>query len=197
MRTIIPIGLLLFGLSGCVLSPEPPLQTFTLATPPVKRVAHSPYAQKVLKVSFPQSVKEPLSDKIPFSYSSGDRGYYLNSSWSNNIGQLLQGVLMEGLEKSHLFKAVLPYASTAGEDLRLESMAYDISHHLRGEESYAIFSVGVALVDAQRGKLLKVKRFSYKEPTPTVDAKGYVRATQKALARFENDLIAWLAEGHL
>jgi len=184
---------MMLGLGGCAMKSAPPLQTYTLATEPVKRVKVSPYAGKVLKVSFPQSIKEPLSDKIPFSYSASDRGYYLNATWTNNIGQLLQGVLMESLEQSGLFKAVLPYASTAGEDLRLESMVYDISHHLKGNESYAVFSVGVALVDADTGKLLRMKRFSYKEPTPTVDSKGYVSAVQKALARFERDLIAWLA----
>ncbi len=193
--TIVPIALLLFGMGGCALNPSPPMQTYTLTPAMVKPVTYSPYRQRVVKVSFPQSIKEPLSDKIPFSYSVGDRGYYLNSSWANNIGQLLQGVLMESLEQSRLFKAVLPYASTATEDLRLECMVYDISHHLRNGESYAVFSVGVALVDAHSGRLLRLKRFSYKEKTPTVDARGYVTALHRALARFENALVAWLAKG--
>lgn len=192
MKTLYMILIVMFGMSGCAMKEAPPLQTYTLETHTVSAVSSSQYRNKVLKVSFPQTLTEPLTDQMAFSYSSSDRGYYQNSQWANNIGKLIQGSLIETLQKSRLFKAVLPAASTVNEDLRLESVVYDFSHHVRGNESYAIISIGFTLIDTHTGKLIKTKRFSYKEMTLTVNAAGYVQATNRAMQRLEADLIDWL-----
>ena len=184
--------IVLFGISGCAMKEAPPLQTYMLETYSIPSGTDSRYSNKVLKVSFPQPLTEPLTDQMAFSYSSSDRGYYQNSQWSNNIGKLIQGSLIEALQKSRLFKAVLPEASTVNEDFRLESIVYDFSHHVRGNESYAVVSIAFTLIDTYTGKLVKSKRFSYKEMTPTVDAAGYVKATNRAMHRLEVDLINWL-----
>ena len=93
---------------------------------------------------------------------------------------------------SRIFKAVLPYESTAGEDLRLESIVFDFSHHVRGEASFAIVSIQMNLINTDSGKLIKTKRFSYKEQTQTLDARGYVEATNRAMGRLSRDLVVWL-----
>ena len=183
---------LLFLVSGCAMKEAPPVKTFTLDAGKVPAAAASRYANKVLKVSYPQTLKQAITDRIAFSYSNSDRGYYQNSQWSNNLGKLIQGSIIEVLQQSGEFKAVLPYASTAGEDLRLESTVYDFSHHIRGEDSYAVVSIGFSLIDTDTGKLLKTRRFSYREPTPTVDAEGYVTAANRALHRLSLDLVRWL-----
>jgi cholesterol transport system auxiliary component len=182
----------LFSMTGCAMKEAPPLQTYTIEIGDVAPVHTGKYRNKVLKVSFPQTLIEPLTDQMAFSYSSSDRGYYQNSQWSNNLGKLIQGSVIVALQQSALFKAVLPAASTANEDLRLESILYDFSHHVRGDDSYAVVSITFNLIDTYTGKLIKSKRFSYREPTPTVNAEGYVAATNKALHRLVIDLIHWL-----
>ncbi len=185
------IVLILF-LGGCAMKEAPPLNLYTFDTGKVTPSTYSGYRNRVIKVSYPQTLQEPISDKMAFSYGGGDRGYYQNAQWANNLGKLLQGDIIQTLQQSRLFKAVIPYASTAQEDLRLESTIYDISHHIRGEESYAVVSIGLSLIDTQTGRLVRTKRFSYREPTPTIDAKGYVAATNRALERFNQDMIRWL-----
>ncbi len=178
--------------SGCSFKEAAPMKIYTLDAGKVAPVASSKYRSSVLKVSYPQTLKERMSDKMCFSYSSSDRGVYLNSEWSNAVEKLVQGSVIEVLQQSRLFKAVLPYASTAGEDYRLESMIYDFSHHVRGNASYAVVSIQFSLIDTYTGKLIKSRRFSYKEPTQTVDASGYVYATNKAMHRLAHDLMLWL-----
>ena len=182
----------LFFVSGCAFKEAAPMKVYTLDAGEVTSVASSKYRNSVLKVSYPQTLKEKMSDKMCFSYSSIDRGVYLNSEWSNAVEKLVQGSVIEILQQSRLFKAVLPYASTAGEDYRLESTIYDFSHHVRGDTSYAVVSIQFSLVDTDTGKLIKSKRFSYKESTPTVDASGYVQATNRAMHRLAHDLVLWL-----
>jgi len=178
------------GLIGC--SKAPVLNIYGLHTPAIQPPSTSSYKHKSIKVTFPQSIKEPVSEKMQFSYAANDRGTYQNSQWSNNMGRLLQGVFIEVLDNSRLFKIVLSDMSTLKENYRLESTLFDFEHQVRGADSYAVVSVQFTLINADTGTLVKSKRFSYKEPTPTIDAKGYATATNRILIRLSDDLLKWI-----
>ena len=182
----------LFILSGCSLKEATPLKVYTLDAGVVTPVSYSDHRSQTIKVSYPQALKDKLTNGMSYSYSSSERGEYQNSQWSNNIGKLIQGNIIQILVQSRTFKAVLPYESTAGEDLRLESTVFDFSHHVRGEASYAVVSIQFNLINTDSGKLIKTKRFSYKENTRTLDARGYVEAANRAMVRLSRDLVVWL-----
>jgi len=182
----------LFVLSGCSLKEAAPLKVYTLDAGNISPVNYSDHRHQTIKISYPQSLKDRLTNGMSYSYSGSERGEYENSKWSNNVGKLIQGNIIQILVQSRTFKAVLPYASTAGEDLRLESTVFDFSHHIRGEASYAIVSIQFNLINTDSGKLIKTKRFSYKKNTQTLDARGYVEATNRAMVRLSRDLVAWL-----
>ena len=182
----------LFILSGCSLKEAAPLKVYTLNAGNVASVNYSGHRGQTIKVSYPQALKDKLTNEMSYSYSSSERGEYQNSQWSNNVGKLIQGNIIQILVQSRVFKAVLPYESTAGENLRLESTVFDFSHHVRGDSSYAIVSIQFNLIDTDSGKLIKTRRFSYRENTQTLDAKGYVEATNRAMSRLSRDLVVWL-----
>ena len=186
------LTIMLIWLSGCSSRQQAPLKVYTLNVQSDVTVSHSKYRQKTIKVSYPQSLKSKISEKMYYSYSSTEEGAYQNSQWSNNIGKLLQGAFIESIEQSKLFKAVLPYTSTAGDDYRLESTIFAFSHQVRGKESHALVSIQFALIDTDTGRLIKTKRFSYRIPTKTTNAKGYVEAINIAISRLGKDLIQWL-----
>ncbi len=189
---IIIVLLAVFILSACSMKEAPVMKTYTLVVPHVAALQSSSYRNKVLKVSYPLTLKEKLNDKMYYSYTLSDSGAYLNSRWSNNVGKLLQGSMINVLTQSRLFKVVLPFSSDVEEGLRLESSIFDFSHHIRGDDSYAIVSIQYTLMNAENGKLIKTKRFSYKEQTTTTDAKGYVEATNRIMNRLSRDLLLWL-----
>jgi cholesterol transport system auxiliary component len=182
----------LIVLSGCSLKEAAPLKVYTLDAGSVASVGTSNHRHQTIKVSYPQALKDKLTNGMSYSYSSSERGEYENSQWSNNVGKLIQGNIIQILVQSRIFKAVLPYESTAGEDLRVESTVFDFSHHVRGEASYAVVSIQFNLINTDSGKLIKTKRFSYKENTQTLDARGYVEASNRAMSRLSRDLIVWL-----
>ncbi|PHS39830.1 MAG: hypothetical protein COB07_05370 [Sulfurovum sp.] len=184
------LSILLIGLMGCTKAPA--LKIYSLEIPAVGAVHSSPYRSKSIKVAYPQSLKEQISQKMYFSYSSSDRGNYQNSEWSNTVSKLLQGTFIEVLDSSRLFKAVLFDTSAANEDYRLESTVFAFSHSVRGTASYALVSIQFNLIDTNTGRLVKSKRFSYREETDSVDAQGYAAATNVALARLSRDLVRWL-----
>jgi ABC-type uncharacterized transport system auxiliary subunit len=182
---------ILFIMVGCS-SKVNPLKIYTITTPEVQAVTKSKYRAKSIKVMFPESLKEKLSNKMHFSYSSSEQGYYQNSQWSNNMAKLLQGNIIETLEHSKLFSGVVSYVSTAQADYRLESTVFALTHQVRGEESRALVSIQFSLISTSTGKLMKSKRFSYGVPTKTTNAAGYVKATNDALAMLSADLVEWL-----
>lgn len=190
MKYIMGVLLVIF-LGGCA-TKMTPLKSYTLQTPKVEKRYQGSYHSKTIKVMQPLSLKEKMSDKMYFSYSPIQQGAYLNSKWSNNIGKLLQGTVMYTLQGSGMFKGVVSYDSTAQADCRLESTVFDFSHHVRGDASYAVVSLQFNLVSTHTGKLMKSKRFSYREPTGTTDARGYVEASNRAVEQLGNDLLLWL-----
>jgi len=190
MKKIILIILLYLGLIGC--SKAPALKVYSLDVPSVKVIHYSPYRNKSIKVTYPQSLKEDMSQKMNFSYSTSKRGSYQNSEWSNNMSKLMQGTFIEVLERSRLFRVVLSDTTTLKEDYRLESNIFAFEHRVRENVSHAIVSVQFTLINADTGQLVGSKRFSYSEPTPTLDAQGYAVATNTAIVKLSKDLLAWL-----
>ncbi len=178
------------GFIGC--SKAPVINVYSLNVPQVQTETASAYKDKSIKVTFPQSIKEPMSEKMQFSYTTNDRGTYQNSQWSNHMSRILQGTFIEVLDKSRLFKIVLSDMSTLEENYRLESNIFDFEHQVRGSDSYAVVSIQFTLINADTGRLVKSKRFSYQEPTPTTDAKGYAKATNKVIVKLSQDLLEWL-----
>jgi len=168
------------------------LKVYSLNVPSVGMVQSSSYRSKNVKVTYPQSLREQMSQKMNFSYSINDRGTYQNSEWSNDMSKLLQGTFIEVLDSAKLFKVVLSDTTTLKENYRLESNVFAFEHSVRGTQSHAIISVQFTLINADTGKLVKSKRFSYREETPSVDAKGYAKATNVAITKLSQDLVGWL-----
>ena len=182
--------ILVMVIVGCTQAPT--MKIYSLDVPKITAVAISPYKTKIVKVTFPYSLREQVTEKMNFSYSDSDYGTYLNSEWSNNMSKLLQGTIIDVLSNSKLFKAVLADTSTLKENYRLESNIFTFEHRVRGKDSYADVSMQFTLIDADTGKLVKSKRFSYIEPTPTIDAKGYAIATNRVMDKLSQDLVVWI-----
>lgn len=187
---LIGLIIILIGVLGC--TKQPALKVYDLDTPAVSTIHGNTYKHKTIKVTYPQSLKNKLTQKMNFSYSSMESGTYQNSEWSNNMRKLLQGTFVEVLDKSKLFKAVLSDTSTVKEDYRLESNIFAFEHSVRGTASNAVVSIQFNLISTETGRLVKTKRFTYKETTPTTDAKGYVTATNRVIVKLSEDLLKWL-----
>ncbi|MEA2048899.1 MAG: ABC-type transport auxiliary lipoprotein family protein [Campylobacterota bacterium] len=175
---------------GC--SKAPALKVYSLNVPTVGAIQGSSYRSKSLKVTYPQSLREQMSQKMNFSYSNSDRGTYQNSEWSNDMSRLLQGTFIEVLDVAKLFRVVLSDTTTLKEDYRLESNIFAFEHSVRDSQSHAVISIQFALINADTGKLVKSKRFSYREATVSTDAQGYVAATNSAIKALSRDLLTWL-----
>ena len=181
-------------LSGCTYKRLPALQTYMLHMPNTIQVSRSKYREKVVKVAYPYTFGSTLSDKIMYTYDTSKRSSYKHSRWAYDVTDMLYALWLEALQKARLFKSVVPYSSFVHENLRLESTVYDIVHRIDHGDSQAILSVGFLLIDSDSGKLIKAKRFEYTIKTETVDAKGFVKALDRAVTLLVRDLIVWIGQ---
>jgi ABC-type uncharacterized transport system auxiliary subunit len=181
-------------LSGCAFK-SATLRTFTLnPSYHFGKVSHSPYRQKSIKVAYPNSIKGKSSSSICFSYSRLEEGNYQNASWSSSSSQLLTGSIIRALEHGGVFKSVIDYTSLANTDYLLESEVYEICHKVRKGLSVSVLSMRFDLIDTDNNVLVKSRKFTYEIPTKTVDAAGYVVATNRAMEKLSIDLVRWLAQ---
>ena len=187
---VLSVVLVWSGFMGCTQAPA--LKIYSLNIPQLQAVPASLYATKTIKVPYPYSTGEELSQKMQFAYGNTSRGAYQNAQWSNSLGKLLQGTLVEVLDNSRLFKTAVLDTSAVREDYRIESTVFAFRHTVEANRSYALVSIQFTLVDTKEGQVLKSRRFSYQEATPTVDAEGYAKAVNVALSRLSRDLLQWL-----
>ncbi len=190
MKQLLLIPIVLLLLSGCT-GKQAPMRTYML-TAPSHSIISAKYRGKTLKLAYTRSITNQAGYKMFYSYADTDQGTYQNSQWANAVGRMLQGVLIDTIGQSHMFRAVLPYTSSLRENYRLESTLFDFSHHVRGESSYAVVSIQFTLISVDSGRLIKSRRFTYREPTVTTNAKGYAEATNRIIKRLSSDLLRWL-----
>ena len=123
------------------------------------------------------------------------RNPYAYSRWVDTPVHMLQLVLQEGLERSGLFKAVLPSTSLLTADLRLETTLYDFSQHLQpGGDSQAVVRLDCHLLDARKASLLASRQFEIRVPAASRNAEGGVAALNAAVGDLLPRIVAWLKE---
>ncbi|MEA3455555.1 MAG: ABC-type transport auxiliary lipoprotein family protein [Campylobacterota bacterium] len=189
-KTAIIAGVLL--LSGCSMKSSE-IRTYSL-NPDLNfsKLSHSPYKEKSIKIGYPMNIKGKASSSIYFSYSKIEEGSYQNAIWSSSNSQLLIAGIIRALEKGGVFKTVIDYNSLANTDYLLETEVYDFYHKVRKNLSVSVVSIRFDMIDTDNNRLVKSRKFSYEIPTGTVDALGYVKATNRALEKLAVDLVRWL-----
>jgi ABC-type uncharacterized transport system auxiliary subunit len=115
----------------------------------------------------------------PFAYSR----------WAEPPAPMVQAALVDGLERSGLFAAVLAAPAAVPPDLRLESDELRVVQQFDGEASHVEISLDARLVDLHRPRLLAAQRLSASVPA-AADPGGGVAAANRALAELVDDLVA-------
>ncbi len=194
MRYIVLLALII-GVYGCS-TKETALRTYTINPQiDIDKQSSTIYSTKSIKIAYPTSIKGVVSRRMTYSYSDQEEGTYNNARWSVSSGKLLMNTYIKALDESHLFGSVIEYSSLAETDYLLESEVYEFYHKIRGKVSLSIVSVKFNFIAMDTNRLIKSKKFSYQIPTATLNAQGYVQASNIAVKQMTLDMIAWLGRG--
>lgn len=171
-----------------------PVTIYSIDKAPSQTIKYSQYKNKTIKIAYPKSIKDMMSRDIVIKYDTNRQSIYSQSFWAENINRLSMSYITEVLESSGIFKTTINYSSYIKSDYLLESYIHQMHHHIHESGSTAVVSIKFNLLDASNYRFIKTKRFDYRIPTTNQDAKGYIRANQKAFNQLQNDLINWITK---
>jgi len=179
-------------ISGCGFKELKPINYFSISKPTNLTVYNS-YNNSSVKVAYPLSLDRALDYNMAFEYIGGNSGYYQNSQWINPLNKLIRSNIIASLKKAKIFKDVLPIESSVLEDYRIEITVNSFKNIIQNNKSYALINLDISLIDMSSRSIIKRKTFKYKEPSATLNAKGYADAVNRAFKKLDKELILWLS----
>jgi cholesterol transport system auxiliary component len=185
---------LVLTLGGCLAlqTATEPAHTYRLSVEQGRDVRRSAADAPILFVGVPQA--EPGYDTTKMVYVK--RPYevesYAVNQWAEQPTRMFGALLMQSLEATGSWRAVVPWPSAIHGDFRLDSYGFAIHQDFTQDPSVARVRVRVQLVNVKESKILGTRSFERVEPAPTQDAYGGVIAANRAVAALLEDIASWL-----
>ena len=196
------IILVLFTLLiGCIGTNNPPADIYTISPEWSNKSLQADGEIKsslIVKLSPIRATQEFIGNDIIYADSQYSRDSYVYSRWNDSPVKLLQTLFQISIEKSKLFKAVVPPTSVSKAGLLLESTLLDFSHQINDDgTSEGVIRVRFYLIDNTTGTVTATQEFVSRVSSATKNAKGAVEALNKAAISVASSLVTWLAEHSL
>lgn len=118
--------------------------------------------------------------------------YFAFNQWADTPARMVQQIMVENIDKTGLWRAVLPAAGTAPAQYRLDSDNLILEQQFFSHPSRVRLSVRAQIIDTKRPAILATRYFEVLEVAPTEDAYGGVQAANHAAAKLLIELATWL-----
>lgn len=183
---------------GCLLPAPPPgpVHTYRLQiegehwrTPAFGGKAR---AQGVLLLSPAQA--EPGFETRQMAYLTRpyEVSYFATSQWADAPARMLGPLLTYGLERSGLWRAVVPLPSPIRGDYRLDTQGLVLQQEFLQRPSSVRLALRLQLIELREQKVLGVRRFEIVESAPSDDAYGGVTAANRAVTKLLEQAVEWV-----
>lgn len=173
-------------LGGCsVLPPQPePANIYLLEarTAPAHSVRASA-RDLVLAVSMPRARAGFDSARMVWVRQAHGLETYSRNRWADTPARMLAPLLIQTLERSGAFHAVVPSPSSVSAALRLDTEIIRLQQDFTVKPSEVRFTLGAQLVDTSTRRVIATAEFDETEKCETEDAYGGVLAANRALER--------------
>jgi len=187
---------MLTALAACSLLKPPAVaevKTYILepAEAPATPTLASQPTSAVMVVAEPRSQPGYATARMAYVKRDYALDYFANSQWADTPARMLQPLLVNALEATSHYAAVLraPAAVTGG--LRLDTEVAHMEQVFVVQPSRMHIALRVQLIDPQRGEVLGTRVFDASSPAPTEDAYGGVQAANQMLAPLLKDIAAF------
>ncbi len=136
---------------------------------------------KTLLVSLPNAVAGLDTIQQLYAYNNNDLRAYNKTQWIDTPSKMLLPLLVQRLESTGQFSAVLSANSTAIGELRLESDLLKFHQDFSVKPSQWRIALRVQLLDVLQRQVLKTHIFEVSAPAPTDNSEGGVTAANQAV----------------
>ena len=148
----------------------------------------------VLAVNLPRA--RPGFDTVQMAYvrRAHEIEYFSKNRWADTPARMLSPLLVQALEQSGGFRAVVQALGAVSADLRLEVEIVRLLQDFADRPSRARITLRAQLVDSASRRVLATREFDAAEPAPSDDAYGGVLAANQALERLLRQIVDFAAE---
>jgi len=179
-------------LAGCVGMQPPQAEApaiYVLDARPAAKPAR-PQRDLMLVVSAPRARAGFDTAQMAFVREPHELEYFAKSRWADTPSRMLTPLLVQALEQTGGFRAVVQAPSAVPADLRLDTELIRLQQNFGTRPPQVEIALRAQLVDLRSRRVLSTAEFEEVEPTTREDAYGGVIAANRALQR----LLARLAD---
>ncbi len=173
-------GLML--LSGCTVFQ--PVKTSSISTYSIEarlEAAGAGTGEQTLLVSTPAARPGYDSRRMVYIKRPHELEYFTQNQWVDSPARMLTPLLVQSLESSGKFRAVVSSRSVATVDLQLETEIIRLHHDFITRPSQIHLTVRAQLTDIQGKRVLASREFNITEAASSEDPYGGVLATNRAV----------------
>lgn len=134
-----------------------------------------------LLVSTPSARPGFNSPRMVYIKKTHEVDYFSQNQWVDSPARMLAPLLVQALESSAKYRAVVPVRSAATADLRLDTEIIRLQHEFLTRPSQIHLTVRAQLIDIQGKRVLATHEFDVTEVAPSDDPYGGVIATNRAV----------------
>lgn len=195
MRKTILLGCMLgVLLAGCA-APQGrsggPETVFTLdAAFPARPAARTGPA---ILVALPRAHAGFDSERMAYMRHPDEIEYYLRHRWLDTPARMLAPLLVQALESTGAFMAVVPAPTVARAGWRLETEVVRLQQSFLAQPSRVEFVLRAQLINATTQQAVASQTFSATVPAASEDARGGAAAANAAVRQVLPELAAWCA----
>ena len=198
MTHLVRVGIVSLVATGCVMprGTAHPVHTYLLSPEPrtesTPSSANKHEAQEILLVSAPQA--EPAFDTPRMVYLTRPHevSYYATNQWAETPARMIGTLLLRSLEKSGLWRVVVPIPSSVHGDYRLDTQGLVLQQEFSQKPSQVRLGFSLQLVVLHDQLVLGSRRFEVVENAPTDDAYGGVLAANRAVSALLEQVTDWM-----
>ncbi|MEC4890296.1 MAG: ABC-type transport auxiliary lipoprotein family protein [Nitrospira sp.] len=118
--------------------------------------------------------------------------YFAQSQWADAPARMLTSLLIQSLDRSGSWRAVLPLPGAGRGDYRLDSSGFAVQQEFLQQPSRVRMTVRTQLIDLKESRVVGARTFEALEDAPSGDAYGGVVAANRAMAALLDQIGAWL-----
>lgn len=203
-RAAFALAMILLGGCSSLLPPPPPpdniylLEAGTAPIPPSASIPDArpapPKRDLVLAVSMPRARAGFDTAQMVWVRHAHGLEVYSRNRWADTPARMLAPLLVQTLERSGAFHAVVQSSSAVSSILRLDTEIIRLQQDFSVRPSRVQFTLNAQLIDIGTRRVIASAEFDETENAATEDAYGGVLAANLALGRLLARLAAFCAE---
>lgn len=181
-RTALLAGLLLAGCTGFSVPRGSSQNIYVLDARPVAP-ASIVKRDQVLAVNMPQARPGFETAQIAYLQQPHELNYFVSSRWADTPVHMLQPLLLQALEQSSGFRAVVQTASAIPADVRLDTELIRLQHDFTIHPSRVQITLRAQLIDVRGKRVLATRQFDAMENADGENAYSGVFAANRLVQR--------------